>query len=242
MPNYCFNQVNMRKIGDHKEFYDEKGQFDFNKIIECPKELYDTKGALPFDMDLREVIVTAMENLLEKDMYSYISSGYLMEKLPIVQEERRKLNKLYEMYDNYPRETCLQEGLKRFEMLVKYGFQSWYEFCTNVWGTKWNAWDTFVVDLDNIEFITAWSPPVGIFQKISEMYPYDLMTVNWSEEGGINGILQYHGGECIYDREYVYDQGYEDYEAIEENMSNRLFTKVELLPTIEDMKKAQEDK
>lgn len=235
MPNHCWNNVNMRNIGKNEEFYtkDKEGvtNFDFQKIIPAPKDLYapDTSTSYAYDAELREVIITALENLVQRDRYSFISSQYVTEKLPTIEAERKALNEYYEKF-NIDRNDVLRIGLIRFTNLVKHGFVSWYEFCINVWGTKWNAWDTFIVDDDNVEFTTAWGPPYGIFMKISEMYPYDLITVNWSEEGGHNGLLQFHSGECIQDIEYVYDQDvYASYEELEDARDKRLFTRVELI-------------
>lgn len=56
--------------------------------------------------------------------------------------------------------------------LEKYGYSSWYNFTTQVWGTKWDACD---IELENINdtivimhFDTAWSPPMGIYRALEE--------------------------------------------------------------------------
>ena len=228
MPNYCFNKVNMRGIGSNKDFYttSEKGneEFDFQKIIECPDELYkSTASGYAYDLDLREVIITALENLIHNDMHSFISSDYICSKAPLIAKEREAIEEVYKKY-KVDRQRVLETGLNKFQLLVKYGFVSWYEFCTNIWGTKWNAWDTFIVDEDNVEFITAWNPPYGIFMELSKMYPYDLITVNWSEEGGVSGFMQFHSGECICDKEYVYNVS--SCEELDSCVENRLFTPI----------------
>lgn len=234
MPNYCWNDVNMRNIGKREEFYTEiygNKEFDFQKIIPASEELYapGISSSYPYDADLREVIITALENLILKDHSSFISSQYVLDKWPKIKEERESLQQYYDKF-NIDRDDVLKTGLIRFNNLIRHGYASWYEFCCNVWGTKWNAWDTFIVDENNIEFTTAWGPPYGIFKKISEMNPYDLITVNWSEEGGYNGLLQFHSGECIQDIEYVYDQdAYASYEELEDARDKRLFTRVKLI-------------
>ncbi len=56
--------------------------------------------------------------------------------------------------------------------LEKYGFAHWYDFQVARWGTKWNAYEiNKLADTDDtllIEFDTAWSPPIGIYQTMHE--------------------------------------------------------------------------
>lgn len=59
--------------------------------------------------------------------------------------------------------------------LEKYGAKNWYDFCVNEWGTKWDV-DPYErsdvrVDKDNtiyFGFDSAWSPPVGVYEKLVE--------------------------------------------------------------------------
>lgn len=51
----------------------------------------------------------------------------------------------------------------------KHGYRTWYDFCCTEWGTKWDARvDTFEDDGEciTIYFDTAWSPPIGFYQKL----------------------------------------------------------------------------
>ena len=56
--------------------------------------------------------------------------------------------------------------------IEKYGYTTWYEFCINEWGTKWDivAQDA---ELDEgelrISFDTAWSPPLEAYDKLRDM-------------------------------------------------------------------------
>ncbi len=58
------------------------------------------------------------------------------------------------------------------ENLEKFGFKNWYEFQVARWGTKWNAYEIHTLDDEpdtlTIQFDTAWSPPVGIYQMMHE--------------------------------------------------------------------------
>jgi len=68
------------------------------------------------------------------------------------------------------------------ELLDKYGFDNWYDWRISNWGTKWNLQpqDVEVLvedDFCEFKFLTAWSPPVGICEKLRELFP-DL-TISW---------------------------------------------------------------
>lgn len=55
---------------------------------------------------------------------------------------------------------------------LKTGYQNWYEFNNEKWGTKWNACETelkesFDKQFVDIEFDTAWCTPEPIFNEIA---------------------------------------------------------------------------
>jgi hypothetical protein len=62
----------------------------------------------------------------------------------------------------------------RAENRAKHGYDSWYDFCTSNWGTKWDVGDTGIEDLEegakefSVGFDSAWAPPVGVYQKMIE--------------------------------------------------------------------------
>lgn len=70
------------------------------------------------------------------------------------------------------------------ENYKKYGHITWYEWCYDVWGVKWNANTTNVND-EEICFDTPWAPPLGWLEKLAELgVPFEL---HWKEEGGYYG-------------------------------------------------------
>ena len=59
--------------------------------------------------------------------------------------------------------------------IKKFGYASWYDFCINEWGTKW---DTDCHSVDTFEeypttlvtvFDTAWSPPIQFYEKLERL-------------------------------------------------------------------------
>lgn len=68
------------------------------------------------------------------------------------------------------------------ENIRLYGAEDWYRWHIDNWGTKWDASSTCVEQLDdqnfNVQFHTAWSPPIDWFEKVIPMYPqleFDLI-------------------------------------------------------------------
>ena len=68
----------------------------------------------------------------------------------------------------------------------KYGYESWYEFCIEKWGTKWDAAEPYIIESSEdvliIRFETAWSPPLGWLEDASKKYKRLLFRMNVSEE------------------------------------------------------------
>jgi hypothetical protein len=57
----------------------------------------------------------------------------------------------------------------------KYGYSTWYDYCVNEWGTKWDVGgDDAFMEADEgpnamtVSFDSAWSPPVNAMQKFVE--------------------------------------------------------------------------
>lgn len=90
----------------------------------------------------------------------------------------------------------------RAEMVQKYGYQSWYDWCTAKWGTKWDLSDPSFSSIDDntvqITCDTAWGPPLAAYQTLRE----EGYTVHayyhepGSQFAGIwdNGIDEYYEG------------------------------------------------
>ncbi len=74
------------------------------------------------------------------------------------------------------------------------GVPDWYSWSNENWGTKWNALvPEAPVDKSAIHFLSAWSPPVPVLQKLSEQYPDVRWEHRWADED-----LGYNVGEAVY--------------------------------------------
>lgn len=72
-----------------------------------------------------------------------------------------------------------ERNRKRAEMKAKHGFCNANDFCTEVWGTKWNAMEGVFGGVQKdagfsvaiYKFKTAWCPPLPVVIKFSKMFP-----------------------------------------------------------------------
>ncbi|SHM90242.1 hypothetical protein [Ruminococcus flavefaciens] len=90
-------------------------------------------------------------------------------------------------------------GIREREL---YGENNWYDWRIGNWGTKWNSYgytENTTFQGGKIIFLTAWSAPHPILQKLSEMYPDVKMEHEWADEDiGMNcGRYVYYDGERV---------------------------------------------
>lgn len=89
----------------------------------------------------------------------------------------------------------------REQALKATGYQSWYDFCTNRWGTKWDVGgqgEEADVHPDGklmtASFDSAWAPPIGVYEELVE-------------QGYQVRAYYYESGMCFAG---VYDNGCDD--------------------------------
>lgn len=75
---------------------------------------------------------------------------------------------------------------------------NWYNWSIDNWGTKWNAYDSSFGGT-GVEFSTAWSCPIPVFEKLSAMFPETTIFVEYADENlGFNvGALTLLNGQII---------------------------------------------
>lgn len=193
MPNHVTNIIRLQ--GDEQRIRemleriqnDEYGigTIDFNKIIPMPDSLNIEAGTRT-DRGLKAYreFMKQCERVLE--LYEDIPTGY----------EQSFRSRQTDIDD----ETW-ELGKQAFQNIQEHGAPTWYDWCINNWGTKWNAYgyDTGAeyMDLDVLAFRTAWNAPRPILEKLSEMYPDITFEHEWADEDiGCNcGRRLYSNGE-----------------------------------------------
>lgn len=80
----------------------------------------------------------------------------------------------FQIIDPTPQELLdnpspLNDEKKAEAFVKKYGSTDWYAWRVKHWGTKWDSNNDSVEEIENgllAAFDTAWSPPIGIYQKL----------------------------------------------------------------------------
>jgi hypothetical protein len=93
----------------------------------------------------------------------------------------------------------------------KYGVQDWYEWAHANWDSKWGAcrveFDERDIDTSAtsyyIKFESAWSPPVGLIRKVSELFPNLIFSMHCTEEANFFACyFIFHKGEIVHDADF----------------------------------------
>lgn len=220
MANYVYNAIRFKEKDKAKFLqYLNQGNFDFNKLVQMPKEFEEMGG------DHGEVEGIAKEwkiftknvqiNFLNVDEYVEKFRNAVRanpEKYPISAKtvNGKKIEKEWEI--SVP---DFQYQMYRIAGKVKYGFESWLDWRSVNWGTTREAQGTGISD-EGLSFTTAWETPLPIFEKIAELNPDAWFRVKYYDEalGGNCGIIEY--------RPYYFPVGeYDNMAVVEYDNENR---------------------
>jgi hypothetical protein len=141
--------------------------------------------------------------------------------------------------DNDPKQIELEAQEKA--NLEAHGYATWYDFCVNEWGTKWDVGgDGMTCEIENgrisTSFDSAWAPPCAAMDK--------LMDLGFSVR-----LYYYEGGMCfagVYDEngDDYYDLGGMDSAAVKEQLPevlDEMFCISESMAEWEEENKEEED-
>lgn len=153
MPNWVTNKMRMHREDLHL-LVNENGEVDFNLIDPMPRSL-----------DIGNICDDASQFAL--DVYSGFATK--MSQAPSVYTEFRLTytdGKRGEVVDLV---SPTLEDYREFGKILSenkrlYGHFNWYSWCTEHWGTKWNAVESNVGPSDGdgwviLTFLTAWDSP-----------------------------------------------------------------------------------
>lgn len=157
MPNWVKNRMFIN--GDDalveivlNTILNENEEVDFNKIIPMPSSL-DVESSSKATLGYKIITHTGDKH----DVFKFAK---------MTKEEQDK---------------CIELGNIYKENLEKYGHTDWYGWRLDNWGTKWNACDTFN-DGTYVEFSTAWSAPLEIYNALAKMFPNIEISFDWADE------------------------------------------------------------
>ena len=204
MPNYVINKVTCANMDELKKLLLNKDEnVDFNIIIPQPEDLDITSGSHSYDIPSkyffteetkrklekqRRIIGNVLEMLYDDTMTQAEFVQKVLEDKKLIKTikafkgwySRKSKNIKYAMKKKELTET-LENYIKGFFNIKRYGERDWYDWSIKNWGTKWNAGDT-VVDSDVIEFQTAWSTPIPVFVELSKRLKDIPIIVHYADE------------------------------------------------------------
>ena len=221
MPNHVINKLHFDCSNEQREAilaaiqYDPDpeheettgvGTFDFNKIIPMPNSLNivagsETDSAIAIYLSAVNPKTTLAigEDKLDPTDFSDLVARLNAEKWYSSYRTDMSPDDVQEACGSKSAEDMLALGRTAVTNMLEYGATTWYDWCINNWGTKWNSYDPDTDFPDGLSFSTAWSAPEPVIRALSERYPDVAITHEWADEdiGNNCGRRKYLGGECI---------------------------------------------
>lgn len=203
MPNHITNQITFgsdsaaltafqRMLHDMRMEGQPLGSFDFNKLLPMPGELNIECGSRTdaglklYTGFIRESAIVAEATMFAAEDERTAAVAKLLAKWDAIEK-------------NDPDTWAL--GEKAFRNIQKYGHPTWYEWCNQNWGSKWNAYQPRPLREDDhtMVFYTAWASVPKIISLLSRKYPEQTITYRWADEdiGHNVGEFTIKDGEVI---------------------------------------------
>ena len=196
MPNWCENRVTI--IGAPaqierllEEAKGSKSRFSLQSLVPCPKLLLEaTSGSYEMGYEVK------YGHWGDVASYPWMVEANGGEPILTREVALRVLEEI--------RPEFLEHADAYKANVDQHGYTSWYEWCCDNWGTKW---DIRVEGIEEAEtnapneaiqfcFDSAWAPPLAAFRSISEKYPELIFQVEFYEEGmDFLGVHEYVAGE-----------------------------------------------
>ena len=200
MPNWVTNNLNIaeKDLETFKKLaLDENGMVDFNILIPRPKDLDITAGCYEwcidkygFNKEQETKQNTLLKPVLDK-LYNENLSQDEFVKLACTDEVFKIAKEVY----NLEKKSNLDNILRGYYNLRKYGYTNWYDWCREKWGTKWNASETFGSGT-SFTFDTAWNTPYAWLEELSKHVSFKGSFAD--EDLGNNCGLFYRDEEELY--------------------------------------------
>lgn len=119
--------------------------------------------------------------------------------------------------------------------LKKYGYQDWYMYCVNEWGTKWDIgyqedWNEPCDESENsftVKYNSAWSPPEAACFKLVAM-GFDVTNYYYEPGMGFCGVFkdgedhQYSTGQAPEEIQEVFDFDVPEVDLTRDELINKL--------------------
>lgn len=209
MPNWVKNIITAKAetINKIKEKYFENDALSFEKVIPMPKTLNLVSGTVTNHSIY--YAYSKKDEKEQKEILKILINNSERDYIKIIAEMKEDTIKRIENYalEYKPSEQEKDLGIETFEQLgdtyinnIKdYGHATWYEWCIENWGTKWDA-SRVCYDENRIVFETAWSSPASILVEISKGLKNDEFELKFADEdfgSDNNGVVYFKNGIII---------------------------------------------
>jgi len=106
--------------------------------------------------------------MIERARAAFIRGEFLNEFIPVPLCLTETMSG---SYGDPEKQAALEKS--RQDNLDAHNYPTWYEFCTNEWGTKWDVGGgDEVQDIPNglmLTFDSAWAPPINAYDRLMDM-------------------------------------------------------------------------
>jgi hypothetical protein len=188
MPNHVAQQLNIHGADAPmviKRIADAESAFDFNKVIPMSEELN---------------IEESSDGRVGLAAISGSCADYL--SYPWVKEKGIRTAAEFAAYVERERPLAIDLAQKYLSNQQRFGHSTWYGWCNDNWGTKWNAYSVdepeFLLDRVALRFNTAWSPAIPVIVRISDLFPSIELTLRYFDEGwDFADEAFFKAGQCV---------------------------------------------
>lgn len=189
MPNWVATEVVFKGDNENikrvlEEVSSKDSQFDFNKLIPMPASLEIESGS-------KSSLAYAYYCI--RKFSTLPPTSHFQDKDIVIDRIEKDIT--------ISSQEMLETGKQLYENKEKYGATTWYDWCCNNWGTKWNAHHVEIYD-NTMRFATAWSFAEPIMRRLSELCTqYNVgFDGEWADEdmGSNVGYFESYDGEFYY--------------------------------------------
>jgi len=205
----------MRSVLVESEETDCGYEFDFEKIVPMPEELNMPVSLLT--ENCARLYINGMVEYCEgyKKYSELFKKAYNGDYFALTEDEQNTLMdealtwKNPETHEPYFKNKAEVYGCgkKALDNYATYGTVDSYDWREYNWGTKWNAYETQINDLEkaDIYFNTAGSQATQIIKALSEKYPDHKFEYEYAEDraGGYAGFYDYENGIAVSYADYA---------------------------------------
>lgn len=194
IPNYVEN--NLKITGDKDELKKFKAFAKGKEFWHNEINIFNFEKFIPYPQEFRDKDIEKQD--FEKEMLGYAQKQGVKSFYELTIEQKEEYYKIKPEHKD-----------------VKDGFNSGgYEWCCLAgWGTKWNSCEAVLSESDKnliYDFDTAWSPPIPVIAKASELFPKLKFVLRFWEGGnGFQGKYVWKNNVLLEqtDKEYSGNRG-----------------------------------